>query len=233
MMSEDYVEAIRIYEETMKTDGGHPLVVMGLARAYLKAGNKAQAQETLQAALKLDPVPHGAHFYLGTILAEKDKNAALKEFQAETTVTPDNDGAFYNVGAAAYALGKKEMAVKALEQARALNPDNEETSSLLAQIYAEKGNVKKATELAPKGGDPTALLNIGIKFYNAHKDKEALATLKKVVSIDPKKAKAWRLLGLTYVRMGKLDDAKASFKKALAADPKDAESKQMLSALGG
>ncbi len=233
MMSEDYAGAVKIYEEARKSEGDHPLVVMGLARAYLKTGNEAKAKEVLGAALKLDPVPHGAHFYLGTLLATKNKAGALEEFQAETVLTPDNDGAFYNLGATAYELHKKDLAVKALEKARSLNPDNEEAGSLLAQIYAEQGNVQKAKELAPTGGDPTALLNVGIKLYNAHKDNDALETLKKVVSIDPKKAKAWRLLGLTYVRMGKLDDAKASFKKALAADPKDAESKQMLSALGG
>ncbi|MFN7973990.1 MAG: tetratricopeptide repeat protein [Acidobacteriota bacterium] len=232
--AEDFAKAASIYEGARASSNDHPLVLMGLVTSYMRLKQDAKAEEVLKVALTKSPVPAGAHFYMGSILAAKgQKDKAIEEFRAETTVSPANDRAFYNLGAMLYDLGKKDDALAALEKAKSINPGNADAAGLLASLYSEKGDSGKAAEAAKSAGsDPTALMNTGVKFFNDHKDKEALDAFQKVVEANPKNAKAQKLLGLTYVRVGQLNEAKAALKIAAELDPKDAETKQMLKDLG-
>ena len=234
-LGEDFAKAAAIYETARQTSGDHPILLMGLAECYLRSNDSAKAVAVLQQALKLDPPPTGAHFYLGAAYSAAGQNEqAVTEFKTETELTPDNDRAFYNLGAVQYQLGKKNEAIAALVKARELNPDNAEAGSLLSQLYVETGQVDKAkTVVAKGGGDPTALLNMGIGLYNDHKDREALDAFKQLIAADPESAKGHKMLGLTYVRLGDLENAKVSLRKAVSLDGKDQDAKQMLSELGG
>lgn len=230
----DYAKAATIYEDARKSTGDHPLLLMGLVECYVKSQQNDKAEAVLAIAVKLNPAPAGAHFYLGNMLAGKGKKAeAYAEFEAETKLSPENDRAFYNLGAMAVDLGKKEEGLAALKKANEINPANAEAAALLSSLLSESGDTAGATAVASSGGDTTSLLNVGIKLYGEHKDKEALDTLQKVVASDPKSAKAHKLIGLIHVRLGDLEAAKASLRKAKEIDPKDSETNQMLAELGG
>ena len=234
-LGDDWPEVVRLLSTVRADSGDHPLLLMGLVEAHMKLNQTAEATDVLHAALKLEPVPSGTHFYLGNIAAGAgDKAKAMEHFEAETQLSPDNDRAFFNYGAMAYETGDVDTAITALEKAHEINADNADAANLLSQLYAETGRTDEAQSIAKSGGgDPTAILNVAIKNYTDHKDKEALEGFKQVIAIDPSLARAHKLMGLTYVRLGDLEGAKSALRKAVELDPKDDEAATMLRELGG
>jgi tetratricopeptide (TPR) repeat protein len=121
-----------------------------------------------------------------------------------------------------------ENATKAL----AIDADDADMNSILAESYTAMGDKAKAAEFKGKlPANPGALFNDAAKAINAQHDDQAEPLLRQAIAADAKFARAYYELGMLYVRAGKNADAKTNLQKYLELEPsgKDAPTaKEML-----
>jgi tetratricopeptide (TPR) repeat protein len=96
-------------------------------------------------AVQLDPLSVVYRQQLiGSLLYAGDLEALLVEAAKLLELEPDNDTAYYWLGAAYLQMGEHERAVAALEKAMQLNPDDSSHPPLLAYIQALAGHREEA-----------------------------------------------------------------------------------------
>ena len=118
----------------------------------------------------------------------------------------------------------EEAYLKAIE----IDPAQASPYAALATIYNEQKKYDEATKMGAKatelmgasgGGDPTALFNQGVIFWNQGKAAEAKAEWEKAVKLDPRMADAHYWLGMANLNQGKIPEAKTAFNEYLKLAP--------------
>ncbi|WP_300673697.1 tetratricopeptide repeat protein [Desulfoluna sp.] len=123
--------------------------------------------------------------------------------------------------------GKREEAIRTLEEARKHQPESIEILNYLASFYEEMKRYDKAEARLLMGieidaNDPALYFRIGVLYDKWGKNDAATKALKKVLDIDPEDPNALNYLGYTYARQGiHLEDAERLIKKALKNKPDD------------
>lgn len=109
-------------------------------------------------------------------------------------------------GEAQVKLKNNAEAEKAFLKAIDIDPNLPEAYTNLASLYNGLGRLDEALKMGAKanelaaaagGGDPIAIYNQGVTYWNAGKAEEAMAEFAKAVKLDPRNAKAQYYLGLT------------------------------------
>ena len=127
-------------------------------------------------------------------------------------------------------LNQREYAdaIRDLERATKLKPDDEAAWYFLGDAYNGQGAPDKAiaalqhaVELKPKDADAWYALG------NAYNDKEAFPdaalTYQKGIKVNPNDADLWYALGDTYSSLGRYNDAVVAYKEAIRLKPDDAD----------
>lgn len=164
---------------------------LDLASLYIKAGQKDQAKQQIDALMKNNPKSlKGLEAQFKLDIAEKqwDKAQAVAK-QVQELDTKDPTG-FYMSGLGYQAANKLENSIEAFQQALNKKPDAVEP------------------------------LNELIKTHMALKQTDkALAKLQQIVKQQPEHVIAYNLMGGVYLSEQKLAEAKQAFQKALAIKP--------------
>lgn len=111
----------------------------------LEPTDAAQARDSYQKALELDPDHAGAHVNLGRLLHEGgDPAAAEPHYARALEVRPDDPTAAYNLGVALEDLGKLPEALLAYQKAVRLEPDNADAHYNAASLAERLGRSAEA-----------------------------------------------------------------------------------------
>ena len=123
---------------------------------------------------------------------------------------------------------RKQKAVETLEKLHEQMPEDVDTISYLGTFYRELEEYDKSISILKKGislsgGDNADLFfRLGMAQDNAGKKEECIASMKKVIELEPENADALNYLGYTYADLGiKLDRAEELIKNALELKPDD------------
>ena len=114
--SGDMMTASQIFAEVLQHEPGNPDAIGGLARCYLKAGDRARARQTLDSA----PKEHAGHAEIVAAraaidLAEQaEKAGPANELRAKVEAEPANHQARFDLAMALYAGGQREAAIDEL-----------------------------------------------------------------------------------------------------------------------
>lgn len=121
-----------------------------LAQTYEEEGNYQEAIDILIEALKWDPKNHWALILMGNIYIRyfSDVNTAMTYFDQVMEADPDNYVALNNIGGTFLQLGKLTLAEKFLSKAYKVNPKFPHITLGLGLVNFEKGEFRKAFELA-------------------------------------------------------------------------------------
>jgi Flp pilus assembly protein TadD len=125
-------------------------------------------------------------------------------------------------------MGRSELALKELEEAHQLDPDNLKLSDRLAGLYEHLGHSERAQqvylEAIARDPDNQALHNnLCYSYYQAGNLAQAEACFRKMLARDPKSVKARNNLGLVLCRLGRQQEARQLWQEAeggAAADQK-------------
>jgi Flp pilus assembly protein TadD len=117
----------------------------------------------------------------------------LQAARLETQMDPENQNAWYRLGAALYPLDRHEEASTAFH---------------------------KAIELAPQEALPWN--GLGNVYYVLSRYEEAIAAYHKAIELDPQYAAPWRGLGIVYRHQGRHEEVIAAYRKAIELAPQDA-----------
>jgi tetratricopeptide (TPR) repeat protein len=124
---------------------------------------------------------------------------------------------------------KKDLAgaEKAYLQVIEIDPTKPDAYNALATIYNEQKRFDEASKMSAKGvellgtsgGDPSALYNAGVIFWNQGKAAEASAQFRNAAAANPKMADAHYMLGLSLFSQGKSAEAKEPLQEYLKLAP--------------
>lgn len=215
---------------------------LGVAQAG--AGLHAEAAQTFQEALRIDPAYVGAHIRLGESLlrAEMPEEAAAafrSALLSESDVIPAL--AYYGLGRALVAMGKPAEAIDALERASADHPGFGAAHYALATAYREVGETEKSrrqfelhqqnpaqapamadplwSEMDALNVSPTASLRRAESFVAANQLAEASAEYEQALEKDPDLTEAHVSLISVYRGRKDLASAEIHARRALELDP--------------
>lgn len=111
------------------------------AHSYFVLHQFAEAEKEYQQALALRPDLPGLHLELGQVYATSSQwSKAADNFLTETKLQPGNAEAAYRLGDAWMQQGKLQDALKELERADLLRPDNSDTLYALGKAAALTGD---------------------------------------------------------------------------------------------
>lgn len=161
---------------------------------YLYTNRKAEALETLKAAVAEDPKLAAAHESLGTYyFREQDMDDAAKELERATELDSKSFLTYYNSAVLNLreSRGMPEEWRKAeasLEKAIALNPSFAPAYASLATLYSMREEdqekalsaARRATEMEP--GTLSYAINLGYVLLNMHKTEEARALASRILA---------------------------------------------------
>ena len=140
--TENYVEAEKIYMQAIALDPGFALAyaqasILNSGFSVDDRSRKAKARALAEEALRLAPALGEAHMALGLCLywAEKNYDAALKEFQVAAATSPSNAEIYSYIGGLYRRQGRWPESIASLERARSLDPRNGGIAFMAANNY--------------------------------------------------------------------------------------------------
>lgn len=119
------LEALKIYPHFLRA-------LTWLGAAYGQSGNPAVGAKILTIATGLYPKDGGAHFNLGLAYGAMGNPEEIAEYRRTIEIDPDYVLAYLNWGAALYAKGQYEEAIKIYREGIDINP-------LLASLHYSLG----------------------------------------------------------------------------------------------
>ncbi len=191
-------QAIVAFQRAIQLDPRHALAYSGLAQAHVALGAAGGA---LQPAARMAAVAAASRaLQLDDTLAEAHATVADLKFRYDWDW---------------------DAAARGFRRAIELNPSRTDALSLYARFLAAQGRVGEALEHAERARQldplsPDAALTVGLMQYYGRQYELAADELHAALSLDPRFARAYALLGRVYEAQGRFDEALDVTRRALA-----------------
>ena len=180
--------------DAVKIDPAEPFAHAGLALGYLEIAHSpfgtgddlAKAEASAMQALKLDTTMAEVHTALGEVFLYKlwEFDKAEKHLLRAIEINPNLAMAHYHYSWALYLWGRMEEAIEEHKLAQKYDPFNPLHTSWLAALYC----------------------------YD-EQNEEAIATAKEGLGIQEDYVVSYYVLGITYLKLGRVDEAIAAHQK--------------------
>lgn len=194
-----------------------------LGYIQLKMGERGQALKTFEKGIASNPDEALNHVGLGAIrMAEGKPTEAKAFFDKAQAMTKSKDATVLQAIAEAHLVDVKyvETAIKLLEKAKSLSPNNFKTFMVMAEadLLRNKAgtsisNSENAARLEPTNGKPW--YNIALIYQRSQNFPLAEENLKKAISVDPEFTLAYKELGESYYSMRKGEEAADAYENYL------------------
>lgn len=204
-----------------------------LAAAYVQLNRFNDAEEQLQAAIRLDPSLSQLHYDLGLAYKMQDDAAhAIPELEAAERLDPGQPEAPYALGLLYLQQGRYADAARELKTSLDLRPSNGEGWATLGSVYAQLNRLPEATDALLRAirlvpGQPDPHLTLANVYIKQNQLAEATAQRKLAASLmrgnmDRQRAEVATHSGQSLLQSGDLAGAATQFHDALTFDPNDA-----------
>ncbi len=221
-----YDQALKAMETLEKKQPSNPMTFNLKGVIYIGKKDLPAARKSFQRALELQPTFLAAATNLAQLdLREKNPKAARGRLELLIEKDKNSEQALLALARLGPALGatRKEQ-LDWLERARKANPKSVEPQIMLARLYVQMGEAKKALEVAQQAQaaspeNPQLLDLLGAMQMNAGQNEQALTTYRKLVKLQPKSPIA--LYRLASAQIGAADHGAAAetLKQALSLKP--------------
>ncbi|MHB8652822.1 MAG: tetratricopeptide repeat protein [Terriglobia bacterium] len=204
------------------------------ATQYFEKGKYNEASIELRNAIRIDPRYADAHFLISqTYLKMGLVNEGIQELRTTVDLAPQNWKAQIDLGNMFYMARQFDKANEKAQMVLSHDPQNADAHELLANVEAAQGHpdqalseMNKSVKLAPSA---SKYINLAVLQSKANSTGAAEESLKKAISLDPKKAAPTMALGAFYVQQHRLDEAEKQFRHAIELEPKNpAAHKQLI-----
>ncbi len=201
-----------------------PYVPTAEETAMLESLAALQAQQAYQDGIALaesylaeNPQARRFHYALGILHgAANDHQRALAEFARELELDPYHVDSYRGLAAAQTILGDAPAAVASLEQALAIDAQDDEVKLELGRQLTNLGRFEEAEALllaAADGGAATAYTELGTLYRRQGRTEEAADAFRRALRLDPNELAAMVNLGQVLIAQGKAEEGQALLKK--------------------
>jgi tetratricopeptide (TPR) repeat protein len=232
--------AIEEYKLAIDNDPSSEYLNSGLAELYAKTGRIRDAVTEAQDIIKRDPDNLEARKLLGRIylrgLGDLQSGAqsqevlkrAIEQYEQIARLDPKNADNHILLGRLYRVSNDMAKAESEFKTAVTLSPGSEEAVTLLAYLYNDEGNQKRAAEVlnAVPEADRTSKLYsaLGFTYEQQHDYKNAVEAYRAAVDKDKDNLEAMRGLAQNLLNDNQPDAALSQYKAIVEADPHDAQS---------
>lgn len=201
---------------------------LGLIAARVRAGAKPdEVRVQLEEAVRLFPDSESARITLvGTLLDQRDAQAALKAARDGLARFPDSSGLVQGQGLAELALGNYNQAVQSFSKAAALQPNAVEPLMFMADVQMARKDVPATLAqlrkvLALKPDYTPAQIRLVSLLARLSKSDEAMTVARGIQKQFPNDPTGWALEADLLALKGNRVGAVVALKTALAKRPSD------------
>lgn len=189
------------------------------------ANRLREAEAAYRQALALDPGHVKALVMLGILMGMVGQHREAAEFFASAAQRdPKNAQIQFNLGEAYRKGGQFRPAEAALRRAMALDADFMPAYDSAADLCLEEAARRQAAgrwgDVAELRGNAVGLLLIaGRRLFEAGQQRDAVKTLQRATTVDPKNAEAWAWLGWSLLKPYP-SQAVPALRRAIELDPR-------------
>lgn len=230
-----YQLAVPEFERAVEIDQSNEDGLRGLADAYGKLGNAAEAEAAYRKAIALRPNYWGVYSWLGTFYYDQARyEDAISQFQEVVKLAPNNYRGYSNLGGLLVAVGRYQDALEPLNRSIDIRP-NLEAFNNLGNAYFDLHRFGEAAEAFQRGlnlDDSDWLLwgNLGDSLYWSGAKKKAMDAYEKAISraqkrlaVNPNESNVLAFSASYNAMAGHKEAARNQIEKALALAPSEAE----------
>ena len=199
-----------------------------IALVYLDQGDYDRAITELELVLRASPGKPDVHYYLGITYAEIGEfDSARENLLAVGKTASVFADAQLQLAYLAQQQGEIEQAALYAEAAVTARPDAPGLMSFRITIERDRGNLPMAVSLAEQlnkdhPDNDRYQFTLGTLLDASGDHEEAIATIRRAISLNPRNSDALNYLGYTFAEQGiHLEEAEALVLRALAVEPDD------------
>lgn len=222
----DLSRALADIEKGLSLDPDNPEGLNNYAIVLYKLGRRDEALVYFERSVERSPRDLKPRYNYGNALMEMGSfREAFEQYEYLVTYVAKTDpDAYALAGKAAARMGDYDTAMKRLNRALELDPDNEDACFYLGNIMQERGELLAAVEYFRKSlqanpGKVEAYTNCGATLYMLGRVDEAIDLLRRAVVINPNYTDAHNTLGLILYEQGELNEAAEQFVMVLRRQP--------------
>ena len=219
--------AIFCYQESVKLRPGVSDVWYNLALLFEKNGERKEALATHITAGKLFPGDHRFPAERARLLAGSGKySEAVAAASDALLISPHSPTLLANKAGYLIFADDPGEALQTAEQALAIDPGCSLAILHKAHAQAALGDAAKAKDTLRTGlsamPDDCRLQKLLANILIRNKEyEEGLASIEKVLLLDPNDAESWSLKGAASAYLNRKEDAVSAFERAMKLDPKE------------
>jgi len=230
-------KAIQHYQDALKLDPSAKIIFEELTELYVQTGRLQDAISQAEDLLKQDPDNLDARRMLGRIYTRAISNAqgnninqsmvrnAIEQYKKITGKDPKDADSWVMLGRLYTVSADSDAAEKALNAALQADPANDEAQTLLATMYADRGETARAIEILKAASDKNPndrTLAALADIYERIRDfKSAAAALQRASALAPEDSRLEAELAQDLLFSDQFDEALPLYQDMAADDPQD------------
>lgn len=159
-------------------------------------------------------------------------DTAIKEYEALIKAAPNNPDFVFELCETLIQRGDRPKALKLLSELESRSHDDEILAAV-ADFYERVEEKDRALKVLQKlaaggGGDPSHLIDLGDRYYQAGDKKKALETWARIKTMVPNRARAAATVGEVYLDHDMAVEALAALREAAQLEPNNVRYKKAL-----
>ena len=220
--SKDTAEGL--YKKALEAGFDMDMIQNDIAISYINKGMLDEAEKYALQAVAINPRFADGFNNLGIISYKKGLFQKAVEYYSKAISISGKDAYLYNLGAVYRQANVPEGALKAYQQALAVNPYSSKMYFMIGNVYLDKNdpeNAAKNYELGLKlePGSAEMLTNLGVAYAQLKKNAEALNAFNRSLAINPRIAESYYSMGFVYHAQKDYPNAINAYIKALNINP--------------
>ncbi len=222
----DWEAVIRYLVLTTQIDPEDADAYSTLGDTYLRFDRRQESSAAYANAARLESDPYKSALLAGeAAYSMLDWDLALHAYQHAEQLCPQQSEPYYREGIILYwGLGKPEEAVRLLEKAIEIEPNNPHPYLTLVQLYDETRDYgpsdywfEKVEAIAPN--DPAVLYQPINSLMTRGEYGQVLPLIEQKLLLNPKNDSMWDLEGMVLMKLSRPADAELAYHKAVELMP--------------
>jgi len=220
-------EALSAFIKALAYDPKNLDAALGRAEALTELGSLKEAKEILIELRKAAPKDPRVHYLLGRVYEDlNDPKEAETRYSEAITLDKRYLEPYVGLSGLMLKLNRDKEAMKLLDDARQSVPDSAAISTMLAEVYAMRGDLPNAlVELEHAVALDPDQVKAHFRMAQIHREMGNFSAADKSLVEVERRAPSYHGLMLERAKLlqatGKMEDALATYQKALSASPDD------------